>query len=199
MLDVAERMERGELEPGEYKKQLLKAQQRLTELFDRMAAQLEREGRHDEAYRDGVVEALADAIALFQYGLDELMQYQPGEDRAPIRLGRLLLEKGEQEYLALLDVLQGGTEDAERERTVNLWGHLRERADLSVQGQIPREEWLESLASAEYALRAHMEGTFRDFQRALLLLKHSPDHPGSAQQRALMSLHRLKEFLGLSV
>ena len=65
--------------------------------------------------------------------------------------------------------------------------------------EINPEEWAETLAWGEWALRAHMDGTFRDFQRALSTLRLEPTKPGEAERKVMVSLARLREFLGLSV
>ncbi|MBT9586780.1 hypothetical protein IV102_25780 [bacterium] len=198
LLELADQMQLGQLTLDEYKERLAKAQGRFNRLYGRLADTL-LSGRDLEDYRDGLMESLTDTFNLLQYGLDELLLYRVGEDRAPLRMGRLLLEKGEQEYLALLEILQTDAPGCERERTTNLWAQLVAEAAKASLKEIAHEEWVETLAWGEWALRAHMDGTFRDFQRALSQLRTQPGSPTEAQHKMVLSLHRLKEFLGLSV
>lgn len=200
LLDLALHMQAGHLTPTEYLERIQKAQGRFQRLRGRLAESI-LAGTNLEAYREGLMEALDDTFNLLQYGLEELQIYRVGENRAPLRMGRLLLEKGEQEYLALLEILEKEAEvpGCERERTTDLWSQLVHEASRAQRGEIAAEEYVETLAWGEWALRAHMDGTFRDFQRALGSLRSSPDQPQEAEQKAIVSLHRLREFLGLSV
>ncbi|MBX3170152.1 MAG: hypothetical protein KF760_22295 [Candidatus Eremiobacteraeota bacterium] len=200
LLDLALHMQAGHLTPAEYLERIQKAQGRFQRLRGRMAESI-LAGTNLEAYREGLMEALDDTFNLLQYGLEELQVYRVGENRAPLRMGRLLLEKGEQEYLALLEIIQKEADvpGCERERTTDLWSQLLHEAGRARLGEITPEDYLETLAWGEWALRAHMDGTFRDFQRALNSLRASPDQPTEAEQKVLVSLHRLREFLGLSV
>ncbi|MBN9417160.1 hypothetical protein ABS71_12765 [bacterium SCN 62-11] len=199
LLDLALHMQAGHLTPEEYLERIQKAQGRFQRLRGRLAESI-LAGTNLEAYREGLMEALDDTFNLLQYGMEELQVYRIGENRAPLRMGRLLLEKGEQEYLALLEILQkDDTPGCERERTTDLWSQLTYEATRAEQGEITPEEFVETLAWGEWALRAHMDGTFRDFQRALGSLRDAPSQPHDAQQKVLVSLHRLREFLGLSV
>lgn len=199
LLDLALHMQAGHLTPAEYLDRIKKAQGRFQRLRGRMAESI-LAGTNLEAYREGLMEALDDTFNLLQYGLEELQVYRVGENRAPLRMGRLLMEKGEQEYLALLEIIQ--KDDApgcERERTTDLWSQLVHEAGRAQLGEITTEDYIETLAWAEWALRAHMDGTFRDFQRALSTLRAAPHQPDDAEQKVIVSLTRLREFLGLSV
>lgn len=199
LLDLALHMQAGHLTPTEYLERIQKAQGRFQRLRGRMAESI-LAGNNLEAYREGLMEALDDTFNLLQYGLEELQIYRVGENRAPLRMGRLLLEKGEQEYLALLEIIQKeDTPGCERERTTDLWSQLVQEAGRAQLGEITPEDYVETLAWGEWALRAHMDGTFRDFQRALSTLRIAPHEPGEAEQKVIVSLHRLREFLGLSV
>ncbi|MBS2039310.1 hypothetical protein JST97_30275 [bacterium] len=199
LLELSQQMQTGHLTPDDYIDRIQKAQGRFQRLRGRMAESI-LNGNNLQGYREGLMEALNDTFNLLQYGLEELEGYRVGDDRAPLRMGRLLLEKGEQEYLALLEIIQNEEEaGCERERTTNLWAQLLNEAHKAHLGDISPEEWVETLAWGEWALRAHMDGTFRDFQRALVCLKQSPEEPDQAEQKVMVSLHRLREFLGLSV
>lgn len=199
LLELSQHMQTGHLTAEEYVDRISKAQGRFQRLRGRMAESI-LAGINLQAYREGLMESLDDTFNLLQSGLEELQAYRVGENRAPLRMGRLLLEKGEQEYLALLEIIQSDDEQGcEKERTTNLWAQLLNEAQKAHAGEITPEEWVETLAWGEWALRAHMDGTFRDFQRALVSLRHTPDYPGDAEQKVMVSLHRLREFLGLSV
>ena len=199
LLELSQQMQTGHLSPEDYVDRLNRAQGRFQRLRGRMAESI-LGGTNMQAYREGLMEALDDTFNLLQYGLEELQLYRVGENRAPLRMGRLLLEKGEQEYLALLEIVQAEEDNGcERERTTNLWAQLLNEAQKARQGEVNAEEWVETLAWGEWALRAHMDGTFRDFQRALVALRHSPEAPEEAESKVMVSLHRLREFLGLSV
>lgn len=200
LLDLALHMQAGHLTPAEYLERIHRAQGRFQRLRGRMAESI-LAGTNLEAYREGLMEALDDTFNLLQYGLEELQIYRVGENRAPLRMGRLLLEKGEQEYLALLEIIQKEADvpGCERERTTDLWSQLVHEAGRAQLGEITPEDYVETLAWGEWALRAHMDGTFRDFQRALGSLRLAPEQPYEAEQKVIVSLHRLREFLGLSV
>jgi len=198
LLELADQMQMNLITQSDYQERLNKAQGRFNRLYARLT-ELLLNGRDLEDYRDGLMESLTDTFNLLQYGLEELMLYKAGADRAPLRMGRLLLEKGEQEYLALLEILQQERQGCEKERTVDLWSQVCLEAGRAATNETTREDWIETIAWAEWAIRAHMDGTYRDFQRALSLLRRNPDNPEEARERALMSLRRLKEFLGLSV
>lgn len=198
VLELADQMQLGQMTPAAYREGIERAQGRFNRLYGRLTDML-LAGRDLEDYRDGLMESLTDTFNILQYGLDELLLYKVGEDRAPIRMGRLLLEKGEQEYLALMEILQGDAPGSEKERTTNLWAQVIGEAEKASKKETTHEEWVETLAWVEWAVRAHMEGTYRDFQRALGVLRHNPDKPEEARHKVMLSLHRLKEFLGLSV
>lgn len=173
---------------------LAQVRAKLQNLHHSLSAELWEEGEEEvEAFRDEVLDSLSDAFTLLNYGLDEFQGYLESSEPARLRLGRLLLEKGEQEYLGLQRQLRR-VERAARpgERTVNLWGQLLEIARNPDQ----EEELGEALAWAESAMEAQLDGTLRDFSRALDVLA---DDPEEAQRRVLISLIRFREFLGLAI
>lgn len=197
LLELAEKLEQGSLTRGEDAAEIGKAEGRFARLKERMTEALIRGGDF-EAYREGLLESLTDAFALLQLGLDELKKFHSGS-RSPLRMGRLMLEKGEQEYMAVLEIVQAGAQGTERERTLDLWGQLLFEASRLGRHEIADQEWGEILAWGEWALGAHMDGTFRDFQRALALLRSHPENPQEAHKKVMSSLNRLKDFLGLAV
>ena len=199
LVELADKVDAGVIKLEEYLEQLNLADGRFARLQQRMVEALA--GDQDfELYREGLDEALADAFALLKAGLEQMRGFRPGEGRQPVRMARLLLEKGEQEYLAVLEILEGGQgEGTARQRTLDVWGQLVTEAARAATGQITAQEWAETLAWGEWVLGAHMDGTFRDFQRALSALRTNPGAPLPAQTRVLASLQRLSEFVGLAV
>ncbi|MFN8613560.1 MAG: hypothetical protein U0931_38835 [Vulcanimicrobiota bacterium] len=173
---------------------LIRVRQQLEHLHGQLADELWVEGESElEAYRDQVLNSLADAFTLLNYGVDELERYLETPDPALLRLSRLLMEKGEQEYLGLQRELRRMERAANPgERTVNLWGQLLEMVGDPEQA----EEIGEALAWAESAMEAQLDGTLRDFCRALACL---PGDVEEAQRRLAISLIRLREFLGAAI
>ncbi len=173
---------------------LARVRGQLEHLQRTLADELWEEGEEEvEAYRDQVLERLANAFTLLNYGLDEMERFLESPEPALLRLSRLLMEKGEQEYLGLQRELRRVERAANPgERTINLWGHLLELArDPDQEDQLG-----EALASAEAAMEAQLDGQFRDFCRALECL---PDDAEEAQRRLAISLIRFREFLGVSI
>ncbi|MBS2040862.1 hypothetical protein JST97_38095 [bacterium] len=180
----------GELGPDD----LRRVREQLDQLHSQLSDELWVDGEEEiESYRDQVLNSLHDAFTLLNYGLDELERYLDSQDPGLLRLGRLLMEKGEQEYLSLQRDLRRVERAANPgERTVNLWGQLLEMSRDPEQA----EELGEALAWAESAMEAQLEGTLRDFSRALACL---PGDPEEAQRRLAISLIRFREFLGASI
>ena len=193
VLDLAAELEHGGLAQDDYLDGLEKARGRFARLKERML-EVMHSGKAFESYRDGLSDSLEDAFTMLSWGIEELRDYKLGASREAVRIGRLLLEKGEQEYLAVLEILQSDAPGSERERTLNLWGQLLEASRTAPDLQ----EWGETLNWAEWALGAHMDGTFRDFQRALAVWRENPEDHERAQEKALASLPRLRECLGLA-
>lgn len=173
---------------------LLRVRDQLELLAAELRDELWVEGEDEvEAYRDQVLNSLEDAFTLLNYGLDELERFLDSQDPALLRVGRLLMEKGEQEYLNLQRELRRVERAANPgERTVNLWGQLLEMSGDPQQA----DELGEALAWAESAMEAQLDGTLRDFSRALACL---PADPEEAQRRLAISLIRFREFLGASI
>lgn len=173
---------------------LARVRAQLEHLHRTLSDELWEEGDEEvESYRDQVLERLADAFTLLNYGVDELERYLESPDPALLRLSRLLMEKGEQEYLGLQRELRRVERAAAPgERTVNLWGQLLEMARDPEQ----EEQFGESMAWAEASMEAQLDGQLRDFCRALSCL---PDDPEEAQRRLAISMIRFREFLGVSI
>ncbi|MBT9583476.1 hypothetical protein IV102_09000 [bacterium] len=172
---------------------LARVRGQLEQLHQSLAEELWQEGQGVEGFRDQILDTLADAFTLLSYGLDELQGYLESHESPRLRLGRLLLEKGEQEYLELQRHLRRVERAAAPgERTVNLWGQLLEIAG----NQDQNDELGEALAWAESAMEAQLEGTLRDFCRGLDMLATDPEE---AQRRVAISLVRFREFLGLTI
>jgi hypothetical protein len=189
-LPLVERARKGELGLGD----LARVREQLEVLHGRLSDELWVEGEEEiEAYRDDVLNSLADAFTLLNYGVDELERFLHSGDPALLRLGRLLMEKGEAEYLGLQRNLRRVERAANPgERTLNLWGQL-----LELVADPEREDEVgEALASAESAMEAQLEGTFRDFCGALACL---PEDVEEAQRRLAISLIRFREFLGAAI
>lgn len=172
---------------------LARVRSQLEHLHRTLADELWEEGDEVESYRDEVLNTLADSFALLNYGVDELERFLETSEPALLRMGRLLMEKGEQEYLGLQRELRRVERAATPgERTVNLWGQLLELA----RDPAHEEQMGESLAWAEAAMEAQLDGQLRDFCRALGCL---PDDPEEGQRRLALSLLRFREFLGFSI
>lgn len=179
--------ERGELSP----EHLAQVKLKVDRLNQQLADQLQEEDDDEvEEFRIGMLDALSDAFTVMHYGLDELSQFQVGEDPAPLRVGRLLLEKGESEYLSILKEV-GRTERSSRpgERTSNWWGQLLESLKAADEDEVGPV-----IQSARSTVQDHLDGTARDFSQALEIVRTDPEE---AQRKLLISLLRFREFLGL--
>ena len=167
----------------------------LDRLHQSLVDEMEDDSAEVENFREGILDALGDAFTLLNYGLDEFSRFLEQADPAYLRLGRLLLEKGEQEFLGLQRELRRVERAAHPgERTVNLWGQLLELARSPDQDQ--DQEFLETMAWAKSAVEAHLDGTLRDFLGAVECL---PGDPEEAQRKMAVSLIRFREFFGLSI
>jgi hypothetical protein len=172
---------------------LAAVQQQLERLHQQMAADLSQDDPEVESFLRDVLDCLADAFNLMHFGLDEMGQFLGNGDASHLRMGRLLLEKGEQEYLAIQKELRRVERAASpAERTVNLWGQLLELA----RSDADEDDLGEALAQAESAMEAQLDGTLRDFSLALDILRSNPDE---AQRKMKISLIRFNEFLGLTI
>lgn len=146
--------------------------------------QVEADGSQVETYAQGVVAALNDSCTLIFFGLEEMA------DPSRVRLGQLLIEKGEEEYLAILAELKREEQaDDTQERGVDLWGRLAEKL-----AECGEDEAREAIVLARTTFRAQVEGMQRDFERATEILGGDPE---TAERRMLVSLIRFHDFLGL--
>lgn len=128
--------------------------------------------------REQLAEAFDHAHQLLQLGLEHL-------EKGSLHLGRLILEKGEDEYLWLLGEMHRYVQRPPRSERSKQWWQRLQRA---------RQEGETDLAAFELALHLQLEGIQRDFRRALARL--SDDGEG-CEQAMRKSLERLHEFLGL--
>lgn len=153
------------------------ARSRIDKLHSSTLERLWSEGAVVPEPREQLATAFDDAHQLLQLGLEHMA-------RGQLRTGRLILEKGEDEYLWLLGELHRYTQRGPRpQRSTRWWQRLREA--------LPDEP---DLTTFELSLHLQLEGVQRDFRRALDRL---PEDPDQCQQAMQKSLERLHEFLGL--
>ena len=160
---------------------LQSARSRVDKLHRSTLEQLWSEGAVVPEPREQLATAFDDAHQLLQLGLEYLTQ-------GNLRLGRLILEKGEDEYLWLLGELHRHVQRPPRSQRSTQWW---QRLQAALQNE---EDPYTTLAPFELSLHLQLEGVQRDFRRALDRL---PDHPPDCQQAMQKSLDRLHEFLGL--
>jgi hypothetical protein len=90
-----------------------------------------------EAYAQEVLVSLGDSQALFEAGLAEMLQGVESHDDGPLRFGWLLVEKGEEEYIRILETLRrdagGGPFTGQPDALARLLD-ARERGELDAEG-----------------------------------------------------------------
>lgn len=163
---------------------------RMDKFHTRIMEDLWTEGDDLPIQREEISEALSDAFLLMQQGLEQLTRSLKEPSQDPVRMARLLLEKAEDEYLWLLQEIRRGEGNLGRgQRSTDLWGRLLTALESCPPDEIPR-----LLFRYEIFLQQHLEGTQRDFRRALACL---PEAPQEGKQKLQRSLQRLSEFLGV--
>lgn len=203
---LAQQTVEGEIEYEDFRLALESAYETVNSVFSDMLGELEEEQEQDESldtYREGLLDAVSDVATLFQMGLTEMSEWEPSENLGPLRVGHLLLEKAENEYLALLRIIEREAlfaEADERSRQKNLWGELREVASKVQEGEAEQELFLRTISKVESSLTIHMEKTItEDFQAAFYLARkfENAESLELAEQKIIFSLLRLKELLGV--
>lgn len=90
-----------------------------------------------EGYAQEVLVSLGDSQSLFEAGLAEMLQGVEANDDAPLRFGWLLVEKGEEEYIRILETLRrdarGGPFTGQPDALARL-AEARERGELDAEG-----------------------------------------------------------------
>ncbi len=90
-----------------------------------------------ESYAQEVLISLGDSQALFEAGLAEMLQGVESNDDAPLRFGWLLVEKGEEEYIRILETLRrdarGGAFTGQPDALARLFD-AHERGELDAGG-----------------------------------------------------------------
>ncbi|GMU51546.1 MAG: hypothetical protein AMXMBFR33_06920 [Candidatus Xenobia bacterium] len=125
----------GQLPTPELIGRLRRALTNVPAVFAAMAGKLgELQG---EAYAQEVLVSLGDSQALFEAGLAEMLQGVESNDDGPLRFGWLLVEKGEDEYIRILETLRrdagGGPFTGQPDALARLLD-ARERGELDAEG-----------------------------------------------------------------
>lgn len=113
----------GTLSEEEFMGRLLAATENVPKIFAHLVEQVEAESEDLQTYGDGVVTSLLDCQALFLSGLQEMLGFRETADPGNLRLGWLLVEKGEEEYIRILKALKNDAK-GERFRVDDLLGRL---------------------------------------------------------------------------
>lgn len=125
----------GSLPGRELNERLRRALTNVPAVFAAMAEKLG--DLQGESYGQEVLVSLGDSQALFEAGLAEMLQGVDSNDDAPLRFGWLLVEKGEEEYIRILETLRrdagGGPFSAQPDALARLFD-ARERGELDAEG-----------------------------------------------------------------
>jgi hypothetical protein len=140
----------GSLSLDEFLEKIDLATQNVPVVFAAILDGLEEPDQDLSGYVDGVKTSLLDCQTLFLSGLDEMSRFGEDEDPFHLRFGWLLVEKGEQEYVQIIETLNRDAGGGKRLGTPDLLGHL---ADRLASGEIQQEEYLEHLERFEESAR----------------------------------------------
>ncbi len=175
------------------RERLLWAAQQIPRVFAGARDVLEQLETSSIDYREGIEQALNDAQQLFENGIEEMLSYADHQDRFHLRYGRLLLEKGEQEYLAVLEAFE---QDERALAYLDRRDYLGQLAYEYEQGSIAREDFLRSLEGFERHLQGELEQASLSLKEALELGREFSEGDHSRLRRAQKSLRAVTRLLG---
>jgi len=173
-------------------------------VFTGMIASLEGDEADSEVaeYQAKVLDSLAEVAELFQLGLFEISEWEPGRTVRPVRVGISILEKAEERFLQLQRSIERVAHDPEIEvPEENLWGRLLEMA-RETETEAELQEFHRFASRAESLLMEYVEETLvSEIATASEILR---DYDGKdltpvnrANQRLNLVLLELKERLGV--
>ena len=208
LMQLAQQTLDGELSHDDFQLALESAFSSVETTFDDILIELEPNEDNDPdliEYQWGLSDAVADVATLFQMGLREMAEWKPDENLAPLRVGRLLLEKAESEYLAIQRILERESlfaDKKERQRQRKLWPELIQIADKVLSEESKLEDFVRAVSRVESSVCVHLEKTItEDMQTAFYLARKFDGNDKKvielAEQKIIFSLLRLKEILGL--
>lgn len=140
----------GSLSVEEFLEKINRAIQNVPIVFATIVDSLEEPDEDLSGYVDGVKTSLMDCQTMFLSGLDEMSRFGEDEDPFHLRFGWLLVEKGEQEYVQIIETLNKDADGQELLGTQDLLGQLAGRLAC---GEIQQEEYLEHLDAFEESAR----------------------------------------------
>lgn len=101
-----EQLRAGVLSPAEFQERVEAALENVPLVFSTIIQEIQETSEELPGYGDGVITSLSDCQVLFESGLTELLHFTDDQDDFHLRFGWLLLEKGEHEYVEILQALQ---------------------------------------------------------------------------------------------
>lgn len=130
----------------EFLEKIDRALQNVPLVFATIIESLEEPDADLAGYVDGVKTSLLDCQAMFLSGLDEMSRFGEDEDAFHLRFGWLLVEKGEQEYVQIIEALN---KDADAKGPLYRQDLLGRLAGRLAEGEIRQEEYLQHLEQFE--------------------------------------------------
>jgi hypothetical protein len=132
----------GALKPHDFAQRMRSSVPAVDEAFDGIQAELESLPAGDEDYAGTVASSLQDARSLFHLALAELEVFGVEPHEAHLRLGMLLAEKGQEQYLRLLGTVR---EDAAGHPYAGQSDVVRRLAGEVLEGRLSLEVYREQL------------------------------------------------------
>lgn len=183
----------GELKPEEMAERLRRATQNVPLVFEAVIGQLP--GGSDE-YSHGVIVSLEDCQALFETGIGDMLRGLEVGDPFPLRFGWLLVEKGEEEYIRILQALR---RDASGGPFAGLPDALSQLVDAHQRGELDADQLRSSLDALEDHLSSILETSWDDIRQGIDRARSAGGEDvealAEARNRLRLAAERLAEAL----
>ncbi len=154
----------GSLNLDEFLEKIDRAIQNIPAVFATILDNLEESDEDLSGYVDGVKTSLMDCQTMFLSGLEEISRFGQDEDPFHLRFGWLLVEKGEQEYVQIVETLNSDADGQELLGTQDLLGRLAGRL---ASGDMQQDEYLGHLSRFEESARQCLDRTQRLIEAGL--------------------------------
>lgn len=186
----------GSLTLEEFLEKINRAIENVPIVFATILESLEEPDEDLSDYIEGVKTSLTDCQTMFLSGLDEMSRYSEDEDPFHLRFGWLLVEKGEQEYVQIIEALNNDADGESLLGTQDLLGRLAGRLAA---GEIQKEQYLEYLEQFEDSARQCLDRAQRLIEAGVDAARQFDGEDETPFQRASEQAAQAADELGALV
>lgn len=122
----------GHIELDEFRERMEMAAENVPQVFAVIIEDVLDASEEVSEYGDGVATSLSDSQALFESGLAEFLLYCKDREDFHLRFGWLLIEKGEEEYVRIMETLNRDASEKAFAGADNVVGRLYQALQLGV-------------------------------------------------------------------